>query len=83
MAAGPIGLTELALGVPFPAAALQIARYALGAAASRMILRGDAVQPANAVRLGVADQIVPGDELLDRAPLCQTRMRHQGCMRFL
>ena len=53
-------------GRAFPAA-LQIARHALGAAASRVILRGDAVQPADAVRLGVADQIVPGDELLDRA----------------
>jgi enoyl-CoA hydratase len=30
MAAGQIGLTELTLGVPFPAAALQIARYVLG-----------------------------------------------------
>jgi len=67
MAAGQIGLTELTLGVPSPAASLQIGRYALGAAASRTVLRGDAVQPADAVRLGVTDQIVPGDELLDRA----------------
>ncbi len=35
--------------------------------ASRVILRGDTVEPAGAVRLGLIDQIVPGNQLLDRA----------------
>ena len=67
MSAGQIGLTELALGVPFPAAALQIARHALGAMASRVILHADTVEPADGVRLGLIDQIVPAGQLLDRA----------------
>jgi enoyl-CoA hydratase len=67
MAAGRIGLTELAVGVPFPIAALEIVRYALGPAASRVVLRADTVEPDDAVRLGLVDDVVPADELLDRA----------------
>jgi enoyl-CoA hydratase len=67
MAAGRIGLTELAVGVPFPIAALEITRYALGAAASRVVLRADTFEPDDAVRRGLVDDVVTADELIDRA----------------
>jgi enoyl-CoA hydratase len=67
MAAGRIGLIELAVGVPFPAAALEIARHALGPAASRVLLRADTVDPPEALRLGIIDEVIAGDELLPRA----------------
>jgi enoyl-CoA hydratase len=62
------------VGVPFPAAALEIARYALGPAVSRVVLRADTVDAAEAVRLGVVDEVVPGDELLPRAVSLATAM---------
>jgi enoyl-CoA hydratase len=67
MAAGRIGLTELAVGVPFPIAALEITRYALGPAASRVVLGAGTVEPDDAVRSGLVDDVVAADELLDRA----------------
>jgi enoyl-CoA hydratase len=67
MAAGRIGLTELAVGVPFPLAALEIVRYALGATAHPVVLRAETFDPEEAVSLGLIDERVGPDELLDRA----------------
>jgi enoyl-CoA hydratase/carnithine racemase len=74
MAAGRMGLTELAVGVPFPSAAREIARYALGPAVSRVVLGADTVEAADAVRMGLVDDVVPADELLDRATALATRL---------
>jgi enoyl-CoA hydratase len=74
MAAGRIGLTELAVGVPFPAAAREIARYALGPAVSRAVLTADTFQPGEAVRAGLVDDVVSQDDLLDRAVALATRL---------
>ncbi len=38
---GTIGLTELAVGVPFPVAALEICRDAMGISAARAALQAD------------------------------------------
>ena len=38
MSGGSIGLTEVAVGVPFPAAALEICRYAMGTSVSGAML---------------------------------------------
>jgi enoyl-CoA hydratase len=79
MAAGRIGLTELAVGVPFPAAALEIARYTLGPAVSRVVLRADTVDPPEAVRLGLVDEVVTCDDLLPRAvSLASTMAGHDA-----
>jgi enoyl-CoA hydratase len=67
MATGRIGLTELSVGVPFPSAAREITRHALGPAAPRVVLRADTLEAADALRLGLVDEVVPDDELLDRA----------------
>ncbi len=67
MSAGTIGLTELAIGVRFPRSGLEIVRYALGAASSRVVLRADTVDRDEALRLGVVDEITEPAVLLDRA----------------
>src|SRR6476660_1842651 len=43
MSAGTIGITELAVGVPFPMAALEICRYAMGTSATRAALLADTI----------------------------------------
>ena len=67
MAAGTIGLSELLVGVPFPTAALEIVRSAAGPAIGDLALTGRRCSPDEAVRVGLVDAVVPGDELLDRA----------------
>ena len=67
MSAGTIGLTELAVGVPFPHSGLEIVRHALGPASGRVVLRADTVDRDEALRLGVADEIAEPAVLLDRA----------------
>jgi enoyl-CoA hydratase len=74
MAAGRTGLTELAVGVPFPSAAREIARYALGPAVSRVMLRADTLEAEDAVRAGIVDDVVTQGELLDRAVALATTL---------
>jgi enoyl-CoA hydratase len=78
MAAGRIGLTELSVGVPFPSAAREITRYALGPAAARVVLRADTLEAADAVRVGLVDDVVPEVELLDRAVALAARLAGHG-----
>ncbi len=70
MAAGnaTIGVPELYVGVPFPAAALEIMQYALGpVSARRAILGGVNHPPAEALAQGLVDELCPPADLLDRA----------------
>jgi enoyl-CoA hydratase len=65
---GRIGITELLVGVPFPVIALEIVRFA--AAPDRfesMVFSGATFPPDAAVGLGLIDEVVPADALLDRA----------------
>lgn len=63
-----LGLTELAVGVPFPSSALEIMRWRLGdALLSRRVLLADVLPAAQAVQAGLADEVVPAAELLARA----------------
>lgn len=67
MSGGRIGLTELAVGVPFPVAALEIVRHAMAERTDRLVLRADTMGPLEAVALGVVDQTVEADDLLARS----------------
>ncbi len=67
MAAGRIGLSEVAVGVSFPPAALEIVRHALGSSLGRLVLRADLVDPSEARRLGLVDDVVDQDELRQEA----------------
>jgi enoyl-CoA hydratase len=64
MSAGTIGLTELLVGVPFPVAALEIVRHAVGQNASSLITSGAVLDPEAAHAVGLIDEVVaPGDLL--------------------
>lgn len=65
---GRIGLPELVVGVPFPPLVLEMMRATLSNASFRDItLRGRNYTAEDALRLGLVDEIVEPDALLDRA----------------
>jgi enoyl-CoA hydratase len=66
MSGGRIGLTELLVGVPFPTAALEIMRFAVGPALPRLALTGRTLAADEAREIGLVHAVVP-DGLLDRA----------------
>jgi enoyl-CoA hydratase len=59
----PIGASELRVGVPFPAAALEILRYACGDHAEEVMLDGRLHRGADALARRLADTLVAGDVL--------------------
>lgn len=59
-----LGLTEVRVGVPFPVAAIEVARGALTPGAARtMVQFGDTVGPEQALALGAVDAVVPPGEV--------------------
>jgi enoyl-CoA hydratase len=65
---GRIGVPELLVGVPFPAVALLAVRSALGdVGAADLVYSGATLLPADALRRGLVDEVVPEAEVLDRA----------------
>jgi enoyl-CoA hydratase len=65
---GRYGLTELRAGVPYPTMAISVVAAELSApAARRLVLRADLVDAADLRELGAFDEVVPNDEVLDRA----------------
>jgi enoyl-CoA hydratase len=67
MSAGTIGLTELAVGVPFPVAALEICRFAMGTSVTRAALQANTIDADAALAQGWIDAVVPNDDLIARA----------------
>ncbi|MGZ5377648.1 MAG: enoyl-CoA hydratase/isomerase family protein [Mycobacterium sp.] len=67
MSGGTIGLTEVAVGVPFPAAALEICRYAMGTSVSGAMLGAQNVDAPTALHRGWIDAVVPPEDLLSEA----------------
>lgn len=80
MSDGRIGLPEVRVGVPFPVAAAEVVRHAVGdVGARRLMLGAETVAAADAVALGLVDRVVAAEdlraaalgaavELADRAP---------------
>lgn len=65
---GGIGVPELKVGVPFPAAALEILRYSVPAVeAQRLVMSGRILTPEEARAVGLVDEVAPAEDLLDRA----------------
>jgi enoyl-CoA hydratase len=56
-----IGATEVRVGVPFPAAALEVARYACGDRAEEVVLGARTYRGAEAVASGLAHRVVAED----------------------
>jgi enoyl-CoA hydratase len=67
MSSGRFGLSELAVGVPFPVSALEIVRHALGPGTDRAVLRAEVVDRDQALALQWVDEVEWPDELLPRA----------------
>jgi enoyl-CoA hydratase len=67
MSGGRMGLTELTVGVPFPTAALEIVRHALGPRAGQVVLGAQTVDRERALTLGMVDELTEPGELLARA----------------
>lgn len=62
-----IGLTELAVGVPFPTAAIEIVRGRVGTGLAGLVYEAHNQPPQLARELGLVDHLVPAGELQDRA----------------
>ncbi len=62
-----IGLTELAVGVPFPTAAIEIMRRRLGVCLGPAMLLADLYSPADACSRGFVDEVVPAADVVTRA----------------
>jgi enoyl-CoA hydratase len=67
MSTGLIGLSEAAVGVPFPVAALEICRYAMGTSVTRAALEADNIDMRSAAQRGWIDEVVAPDDLMARA----------------
>jgi enoyl-CoA hydratase len=73
-----LGVTELLVGVPFPAAPLEIMRHAVGdPAASHLVFTGRRVGVTEAHRIGLVHEVVAADELL---PTALGRARELGAL---
>ena len=64
MSGGRIGLAELTVGVPFPTAALEVVRHALGPRTGQVLLGADSVDRDRALTLGMVDELTDPDDLL-------------------
>ena len=63
-----IGVTELAVGVPYPLAALEIVRHAVAPERFEEVVFGAGLySPEEALTIGFVDEVVPADDVLGRA----------------
>lgn len=63
-----LGLTEVKVGVPFPVAAIEVARNELSPAAARaLVLFGRLIDADQALAWGVVDELAAPDAVLERA----------------
>jgi enoyl-CoA hydratase len=58
-----IGVPELLVGVPFPALALEVVRYAAGARTQELAFTGKTYLPDEAKAIGIVDDVVSADTL--------------------
>src|SRR4051812_22611916 len=67
MAGGTMGVPELRVGLPFPVAALEIVRHAIGARVDELAFTGRSFDALAAQAMGLAHEIVSLETLLDDA----------------
>ncbi|MBI2944523.1 MAG: enoyl-CoA hydratase/isomerase family protein [Candidatus Wallbacteria bacterium] len=70
-----LGLTEIALGIPFPGVALEVVRYRVGSAyRDRVILQGELFGPDAAAAAGLVERVTEPDRLIDEAVSLAARL---------
>jgi len=63
-----VGVPELLVGVPFPAAPLEVVRWAVRPELLQaLVYRGRTFAPREALAEGLVDEVVPAESLVDRA----------------
>lgn len=67
MSGGTIGVPELSVGVPFPAMAIEILRFATGTHVQRLATFGEVASPQDGKAHHLVDEIVEPDRLMPRA----------------
>lgn len=67
MSAGTIGVTELAVGVPFPPGAYETLRMVAGHRTADLMLTARRLDPEEALALGLVDELVAPVELVEQA----------------
>jgi len=67
MSQGKIGLAELSVGVPFPPAAMEIMRHAIGPATGHLVLTAALLDPAQAQSIGLIQHVCEAEVLLESA----------------
>jgi enoyl-CoA hydratase len=67
MSQGKVGLAELGVGVPFPPAAMEIMRHAIGPAVGPLVLTAALLDPAQAQSIGLVQHVCKAEVLLDSA----------------
>ena len=55
------------VGVPFPATALEAIRFVAGRRTASLVFTGKTLRPAEALAVGLVDEVVEPDALLDAA----------------
>jgi enoyl-CoA hydratase len=63
MSGGTIGLSEMRVGVPFPAVPLEVMRHVMGPAVRRLVWNAELLGPAEALAAGLVDEVTAPEEL--------------------
>jgi enoyl-CoA hydratase len=85
MARGPgtIGVPELRVGVPFPLVAIEILRFATSTAhLQELVYRGSTYPVEEAHERGLIDEVVAGEDLLERARAVAQGLAREPAARF-
>jgi enoyl-CoA hydratase len=74
MSGGTIGLAEMRVGVPFPAIPLEVMRHLMGPGVVRLIWDAELYHPGQARAIGLIDEVVAPESLLDAALAAARRL---------
>lgn len=69
-----VGLAELAVGVPFPTVAIEVMRRRLGPRLGAAVWLADLYAPEDALARGFVDEVVPAEQVVERATAIATRL---------
>ncbi|MEL7060302.1 MAG: enoyl-CoA hydratase/isomerase family protein [Acidobacteriota bacterium] len=70
-----IGISELTVGVPFPVAALEPMRFLLPTTVLQdLVYSGRLLEPEEALRVGLVDELAPSDEVFNRSVAAAQRL---------